>query len=257
MVRRPADLTLRVGVGMQAELTSGRIRFESATLLTYIKLIDFNPCCLDDSLPFFRIRAQKLRKLVWERAPDYVRIASQLLDERWFYESFGKITTYLLHNFIRRLGWRKDALPRVNHITWDTRLGDGRYIRCCWGSLGACRGKDADLARPRIGKQFAAAEIAVNPTWDEVSKCWRSAAIRRVCHLKASHLQKQQFGKMWAAPGAGRSHNEFSRLRFHIVDKLRDRLGRRRIRHEHKEWELRDQRYRAQVHDRTVIERAV
>src|SRR6516164_4785285 len=99
MVRRPADLTLRVGVGMQAELTSGRIRFESATLLTYIKLIDFNPCCLDDSLPFFRIRAQKLRKLVWERAPDYVRIASQLLDERWFYESFGKITTYLLYNF--------------------------------------------------------------------------------------------------------------------------------------------------------------
>src|SRR5215469_7240817 len=257
MVRRPADLTLRVGVGMQAELTSGRIRFESATLLTYIKLIDFNPCCLDDSLPFFRIRFQKLSKLVRGRAVDYVRITSQLLDERWLYESFGKITTYLLHNFIGRLGWRKDALPRVNHIIWDTRLGDGRHIRCRWGSLSAGRGKDADLARPGMGKQFAAAEIAVNPTRDEVSKCWCCAAIRRVRHLNTSHLHKQQFGQMWPAPGAGRSHNEFSRLRFHIVEKLRDRLGRRRIRYEHKQWEPRDQRDWAKVRCRTVIERAI
>ena len=142
----PADLTLRVGAGMQAELTSGRIRFESATSLTYIKLIDFNPCCLDDSLPYFRIRFQKLRKLVRGGALDGVRITAQFLDERWFCESFGKITTYLLHNFIGRLGWRKDALPRVNHITWDTRLGDDRHIRCRWGSLSACRGKYADLA---------------------------------------------------------------------------------------------------------------
>src|SRR5262249_28750958 len=92
-------------------------------------LLDFNPCCLDDSFPFPRIRFQKLRKLVWGGASDGVRIASQLLDQRWFYESFGKITTYLLHDFIGRLSWRKDALPRVDHIAWDTRLGDGRHIR--------------------------------------------------------------------------------------------------------------------------------
>src|SRR5262249_42188446 len=155
------------------------------------------------------------RKLVWERAPDYVRITSQLLDERWFCQSFGKIATYLLHNFIGRPGWRKNALPRVNYIIGDARFGDGRYIRRRRGSLGACRGKYADLARTRISEQFAAAEIAVNTARDEVRKCWRGAAIRRVRNLNASHLHKQQFGQMRPAPGAGRSHNEFSRLRFH------------------------------------------
>src|SRR5262249_59089624 len=120
------------------------------------------------------------RKLVWERAPDYVRITSQLLDERWFCQSFGKIATYLLHNFIGRPGWRKNALPRVNHITGDARFGDGRYIRRRRGSLGACRGKYADLARTRLSEQFAAAEIAENTAGAEVPKSGRAAAIRRV-----------------------------------------------------------------------------
>src|SRR5262252_7383852 len=98
-------------------------------------LIDLNPRCLDNSLPFLRIRFQNVRKPVWGGAPDGVRITSQFLDQRWFCKSFGKIATYLLHNFIRCLGWSKDTLPRVDHIAGDARLGDSRYIRCRRGSF--------------------------------------------------------------------------------------------------------------------------
>ena len=66
----------------------------------------------------------------------------------------------------------------------------------------------------------------MNTTRDEVSKCGRGATIRRVRHLNGGHLQKQQFGKVRAASGAGRRYNEFSRLRIYIIVELRDRLGR-------------------------------
>ena len=161
--------------------------------------------------------------------------AAHVFDEIWVnseHERFGEIATDLLHDFVSRLGRGKDASPRVNHVTGD-RLGDGGHRRRRRRPLGACRGNDADLARPRISEQFAAAEIAVNTARDEVGKSRRGAAIRRVRHLDSGHLHKQKFGQMRPAPGARRRDDELSRLSFHIVDKLRDRRGRRRIRHEH------------------------
>ena len=78
-------------------------------------LIDFDPRCLDNSLPLLGIGFQK-------------RVTCKLLDESRFGESFGKVATYLLYDLRWRFGRRKNALPRVNHIAGDSRLGDGRHL---------------------------------------------------------------------------------------------------------------------------------
>src|SRR5712692_3402784 len=117
-------------------------------------LIDFDPRCLNDSLPLLGISFQKLHKLVRSAALDRVCVTCKLFDESRLGESFGNVATYLLHDLGWRLGRRKNALPRVNHVARDARLGDGRHLWFCWGSLGASRRKYTDLARPRIRKQF-------------------------------------------------------------------------------------------------------
>src|SRR5215472_4743563 len=109
-------------------------------------LIDFDPRCLDDSLPLLGICFQDLREFVRGGAFDGVGVTCELLDESPFYESFGKVATYLLHYRRWRLDRRKNALPRVNLIARDGRLGDGRHLWFCWGSLGASRRKYTDLA---------------------------------------------------------------------------------------------------------------
>src|SRR6516164_10390515 len=74
-------------------------------------LIDFDPRCLDDSLPLLGICFQKLREFVRGGVLDGVCVTCKLVDEIWRNESFGKVTTYLLHDFRWRLGRRKNALP--------------------------------------------------------------------------------------------------------------------------------------------------
>src|SRR5215472_13873810 len=111
-------------------------------------LIDFDPRCLDDSLPLLGTCFQKLREFVRGGAFDGVCVTCELVDDSRINESFGKVATYLLHVRRWRLGWRENALPRVNHIARNSRLADGRNFRCCWRSLGAGRRKYTDLARP-------------------------------------------------------------------------------------------------------------
>src|SRR5262249_29684073 len=153
-------------------------------------LVDFDPGCLNDSLPLLDILFQKPRELSRRGTLNGVRVACKLLDDSRIGESFSNITTYFLHDFRWCLGWSKDALPAVSYIARNARLGDGRHIRHCRRSLGAGRRKDTNLARPRICKQFTTSEIAVNATGDEVDKCWRRTAVRCVRHLNSGHLQE-------------------------------------------------------------------
>src|SRR5262252_5044631 len=88
------------------------------------------------------------------------------------------------------LGRRKDTLPTVSYVARNARLDDGRHIWRCRRSLGAGRCKDTNLARPRICKQFATSEIAVNPTRDEVDKCRRRTTVRCVRHLNSGQVQE-------------------------------------------------------------------
>ena len=58
-------------------------------------LIDFDPCCLDDSLPLLGICFQKLGEFIRGGAFDGVCV------------TFGEVATYLSHDLRWRLGWRK------------------------------------------------------------------------------------------------------------------------------------------------------
>src|SRR5262249_13276508 len=153
-------------------------------------LVDFDSGCLDHSLPLLGILCQKRREFSCRGTLNRVGVSCKLLDERRLGKSFSNITTYFLHDFSRCLGRRKDALPPVSYVARNARLGDGRYIRRCRRSLGTDRCKDTNLARPRIYKQFATSEIAVNSTGDEVDKCWRRTAVRCVRHLNFGHVQE-------------------------------------------------------------------
>src|SRR6516165_12112432 len=54
-------------------------------------LIDFDPRCLDDSLPLLGICFQNLREFVRGGAFDGVGVTCELLDKSRIYESFGKV----------------------------------------------------------------------------------------------------------------------------------------------------------------------
>jgi len=167
---------------------SGDVRSQHEPAPT--NLVDFDPGCLDDSLPLLGILFQKPREFSRRGTLNGIRVACKLLDDSRIGESFSNITTYFLHDFRWCLGRGKDALPAVSYVARNARLGDGRDIRRCRRSLGAGRRKDTNLARPRICKQFATSEIAVNATRDEVDKCWRRTAVRCVRHLNSGHLQE-------------------------------------------------------------------
>src|SRR5215469_14176171 len=79
-------------------------------------LVDFDPGCLDDSLPLFGILFQKPREFSRRGTLNCVRVACKLLDDSRIGESFSNITTYFLHDFRRCFGWRKDALPPVSYV---------------------------------------------------------------------------------------------------------------------------------------------
>ena len=153
-------------------------------------LVDFDSGCLDHSLPLLGILCQKRREFSCRGTLNRVGVSCKLLDERRLGKSFSNITAYFLRDFSWCLGRRKDTLPTVSYVARNARLDDGRHIRRCRRSLGAGRCKDTNLARPRICKQFATSEMAVNATRDEVDKCWSRTAVRCVRHLNFGHVQE-------------------------------------------------------------------
>src|SRR6516162_7407213 len=100
-------------------------------------LVDFDPGCLDDSLPLLGILFQKPREFSCRGTLHGVRVACKLLDDDRIGESFSNITTYFLHDFRWCLGRRKNALPAVSYVARNARFGDGRDIWRCRRSLGA------------------------------------------------------------------------------------------------------------------------
>ena len=80
--------------------------------------------------------------------------------------------------------------------------------------------QEANLPRPRVRKQCAAAEVAIDATRYEVRESRRCAPIGYVRHLHVGHLKEQHLGQVRRTASAWRCHRELPGRESYIVDEF-------------------------------------
>ena len=149
-------------------------------------------------------RPEQLSQLLGRRTPSHVAGFCQLVSDRRIGQHCIGISADLADGLTWCLGRNEQRLRRHNFVTWDI-LGDGGHIRGCHIPRRSSARQEANLPRPRVRKQCAAAEVAIDATRYEVRESRRCAPIGHVRHLHVCDVAAR------GARAAGRARSAYWR----------------------------------------------
>src|SRR2546430_216929 len=124
-----------------------------------ISSIDQYAGLLDDHTPFVDFRIEQSREPFGRRADHHIAALLQLPFARRVGERRNGVGIHLPDDLTRCLGRHEQAVPRRHFVAREAGLGDGRQFRRRRISFRTGHRKGADLARPHVLEQRAAAEI--------------------------------------------------------------------------------------------------